>query len=91
MRLLIWMRKPMMAQAVGKTIGALQESDRHETFVRLIEQFESALRRLMAAYLVQGATARTRFKRSLLHFGRPSRIFAKSRASLPGFIASRTT
>jgi RNA polymerase sigma-70 factor (ECF subfamily) len=43
----------MIAQAVAETGVAFQESDRHETFVRLIERFESALRRLAAAYLVQ--------------------------------------
>jgi RNA polymerase sigma factor (sigma-70 family) len=42
----------MIAQAVGEIV-AVQASDRHETFVRLIVQFESALRRLAAAYLVQ--------------------------------------
>lgn len=53
MRLPIWKRKPVIAQAVGETVVAVQGSDRQETFVRLIEQFESALRRLAAAYLVQ--------------------------------------
>jgi RNA polymerase sigma factor (sigma-70 family) len=43
----------MIAQTVAETGVAVQELDRHETFVRLIEQFGSALRRLSAAYLVQ--------------------------------------
>jgi len=43
----------MIAHAVGETVVAVQKSDRHETFVRLIERFESPLRRLAAAYLVQ--------------------------------------
>lgn len=54
MRLPIWKRKPMIAQAVAETgLVAVQESNRHETFVHLIEHFEPALRRLAAAYMVQ--------------------------------------
>jgi len=43
----------MVAQAMAETVMAVRESDRNDIFVRLIEQFESALRRLAAAYLVQ--------------------------------------
>lgn len=53
MRLPIWKRKPMVAEAVAETVVIDRESDRHDTFVRLIKQFEPALRRLAAAYLAR--------------------------------------
>ena len=50
MRLPIWKRKPMVAEAVAESVVVTRESDRHDVFVRLIGQFEPALRRLAAAY-----------------------------------------
>lgn len=50
MRLPIWKRKPMVAEAVAETALVSQESDRNDVFLRLIQQFEPALRRLAAAY-----------------------------------------
>lgn len=50
MRLPIWKRKPMVAEAVAETALVSQEPDRDDVFLRLIEQFEPALRRLAAAY-----------------------------------------
>jgi len=43
----------MAVQAMAESVVAVRESDRHDIFVRLIEQFEPALRRLAAAYLAQ--------------------------------------
>jgi DNA-directed RNA polymerase specialized sigma24 family protein len=40
----------MVAEAVAETALVSQEPDRHDVFLRLIEQFEPALRRLAAAY-----------------------------------------
>lgn len=50
MRLPIWKRKPMVAEAVAETAVVSQESDRTDVFLRLIQQFEPALRRLAGAY-----------------------------------------
>lgn len=50
MRLPVWKRKPMVAEAVAGTALISQESDRNEVFLRLMQQFEPALRRLAAAY-----------------------------------------
>ena len=50
MRLPVWKRKPMVAEAVAETALVSQESDRNEVFLRLMQQFEPALRRLAAAY-----------------------------------------
>lgn len=51
MRLPIWKRRTMVAEAVAEAVVVTRESERHDTFVRLITQFEPALRRLAAAYL----------------------------------------
>ena len=50
MRLPVWKRKPMIAEAVAETALVSQESDRNDVFLRLMQQFEPALRRLAAAY-----------------------------------------
>lgn len=50
MRLPVWKRKPMVAEALAEATVISPESDRSDTFLRLIEQFEPALRRLAAAY-----------------------------------------
>lgn len=50
MRLPVWKRKPMIAEAVAETSLVSQESDRSDVFLRLVQQFEPALRRLAAAY-----------------------------------------
>lgn len=50
MRLPIWKRKPMVAEAVAETALVSEESDRNDVFLRLMQQFEPALRRLAAAY-----------------------------------------
>ena len=50
MRLPVWKRKPMIAEAVAETSLVSQESDRNDVFLRLMQQFEPALRRLAAAY-----------------------------------------
>src|SRR5215472_18964622 len=50
MRLPIWKRKPMIAEAVAETALVSQESGRNDVFLRLMQQFEPALRRLSAAY-----------------------------------------
>jgi len=50
MRLPFWKRKPMIAEAVAETSLVSQESDRNDVFLRLMQQFEPALRRLAAAY-----------------------------------------
>lgn len=50
MRLPVWKRKPMIAEAVAETSLVSQESDRNDVFLRLVQQFEPALRRLAAAY-----------------------------------------
>ena len=50
MRLPIWKRKPMVAEAVAETALDSEESDRNDVFLRLMQQFEPALRRLAAAY-----------------------------------------
>ena len=50
MRLPVWKRKPMVAEAVAETALVSQEADRNEVFLRLMQQFEPALRRLAAAY-----------------------------------------
>lgn len=50
MRLPVWKRKPMVAEAVAETALVSQEAERNEVFLRLMQQFEPALRRLAAAY-----------------------------------------
>jgi len=50
MRLPVWKRKPIIAEAVAETSLVSQESDRNDVFLRLMQQFEPALRRLAAAY-----------------------------------------
>ena len=50
MRLPVRKRKPMIAEAVAETSLVSQESDRNDVFLRLVQQFEPALRRLTAAY-----------------------------------------
>src|SRR5262252_4264404 len=50
MRLPIWKRKPMIAEAVAETALVSRESGRNDAFLRLMQQFEPALRRLSAAY-----------------------------------------
>lgn len=50
MRLPVWKRKPMIAEAVAETSLVSQESDRNDVFLRLMQQFEPALRRLAATY-----------------------------------------
>ena len=50
MRLPIWKRKPMVAEALAERVVVTRESERYDVFVRLIGQFEPALRRLAAAY-----------------------------------------
>jgi RNA polymerase sigma factor (sigma-70 family) len=41
----------MVAEEVAETLETIGQSSREDTFLRLIEQFEPALRRLAAAYL----------------------------------------
>jgi RNA polymerase sigma factor (sigma-70 family) len=50
MRLPIWKRKPMVAEVVAETALVSEESDHNDVFLRLMQQFEPALRRLAAAY-----------------------------------------
>ena len=55
MRLPIWKRKPMVSEAAIETRETAQSDSPRETFLRLIEQYEPALRRLAGAYMEQGA------------------------------------
>lgn len=54
MRLPVWKRKTVVAEVVAETLDVAQQSSRQDTFLRLIDQFEPALRRLAAAYLDGG-------------------------------------
>ena len=51
MRLPVWKRKPMVGEAVAEMLEVTRQSSRQGIFLRLIQQFEPALRRLAAAYL----------------------------------------
>lgn len=51
MRLPVWKRKPMVVEAVAEILEVTRQSSREGIFLRLIEQFEPALRRLAAGYL----------------------------------------
>jgi RNA polymerase sigma factor (sigma-70 family) len=56
MRLPVWKRKTMLAQAIAQeNPERAQESAWRDTFVRLIEEYEPALRRLASGYAQQPA------------------------------------
>ena len=56
MRLPVWKRKTMLAQAIAqKSTEQVQESLRRDIFVRLMEQHESSLPRLASGYAQQSA------------------------------------
>lgn len=50
MRLPFWKSKPMVGEAALEAREVAQEASHRETFLRLVEQYESPLRRLAGAY-----------------------------------------
>jgi len=52
MRLPVWKRNPMVGEVALEARSAVQEASQ-QTFLRLIAQYESALRRLAGAYVAQ--------------------------------------
>jgi len=56
MRLPVWKRKSMLTQAIAQQSPELmQNAARRDVFIRLMEQYEPALRRLASAYAAQQA------------------------------------
>src|SRR5215467_16224217 len=56
MRLPVWKRESMSTQAMPpQGQQRVEDATRHDTFLRLIGQYEAALRRLAAGYVVHAA------------------------------------
>jgi RNA polymerase sigma factor (sigma-70 family) len=60
MRLPLWKRKSMLTEAIAQEIpenvpGHVNDTTRRDAFIRLMDQFEPALRRLTGAYAAQPA------------------------------------
>jgi len=53
MRLPVWKRKSMLAEAVIEESDRVQPADRRDAFLRLVEQYEPALHRLTFGYADQ--------------------------------------
>lgn len=89
MRLPVWKRKTMVAEVVAETLDVARQSSRQDTFLRLIDQFEPALRRLAAAYLDGGRDCEDLFQEIALALWQAIPRF-RGEASALGFIALRT-
>lgn len=56
MRLPVWKRKSMLGEAIAQeSLEQVQDEARRDAFIRLMDQYETALRRLAGAYAAQQA------------------------------------